>query len=70
MKKILNSLVLAAAVASVGFTATANAEGKLDQLLEQVKKDRLSEGALNKKREQEFQSAKADKQALLNKAKK
>ncbi|QTH64767.1 MotA/TolQ/ExbB proton channel family protein [Psychrosphaera ytuae] len=70
MKKILNSLVLAAAVASVGFTTTVNAEGKLDQLLEQVKKDRLSEGALNKKREQEFQSAKADKQALLNKAKK
>jgi biopolymer transport protein ExbB len=67
MKQVLNSLLLAAAVASVSFTA--NAAGELDKLLDQVKKDRISEGNLNKKREREFLSAKADKQALLTKAK-
>ncbi len=68
MKKVFNSLVLAAAVASVGFATNANASGKLDELLNQVKKERISDGALNKKREQEFASLKADKQALLKKA--
>ena len=67
MKQVLNSLLLAAAVASVSFTASA--AGELDKLLDQVKKDRISEGNLNKKREREFLSAKADKQALLTKAK-
>jgi biopolymer transport protein ExbB len=66
MKHIINSLVLAAAVVATSFNATA--AGELDKLLEQVKKDRISEGNLNKKREQEFLAAKADKQALLNKA--
>ncbi|MDA8621034.1 MotA/TolQ/ExbB proton channel family protein [Psychrosphaera sp.] len=70
MKKIFNSLVLAAVVSSAGFVANVNAADKLDDLLKQVKQDRISEGALNKKREQEFNAAKADKQALLNKAKK
>jgi biopolymer transport protein ExbB len=65
MKQVLNSLVLAAAL-SLSFTASA--AGELDNLLDQVKKDRISEGQLNKKREKEFSSAKADKQALLNKA--
>ncbi|MUH71535.1 MotA/TolQ/ExbB proton channel family protein [Psychrosphaera haliotis] len=69
MKKIFNSLVLAAVVSSAGFVANVNAADKLDDLLKQVKQDRISEGALNKKREQEFNAAKADKQALLNKAK-
>ena len=67
MKQVLNSLVLAAAVMSASFTATA--AGELDKLLDQVKKDRISEGQLNKKREREFASAKANKQALLTKAK-
>ncbi len=70
MKKIFNSLVLAAVVSSAGFVANVSAADKLDDLLKQVKQDRISEGALNKKREQEFNAAKADKQALLNKAKK
>ncbi|MBA6363751.1 MotA/TolQ/ExbB proton channel family protein, partial [Colwellia sp. BRX8-8] len=42
----------------------------LDDLLKQVKNDRISEGKLDKAREAEFTSARADKQALLNKAKK
>ncbi len=61
MKKIFNSLVLAAVVSSAGFVANVSAEGKLDDLLKQVKQDRISEGALNKKREQEFNALKADK---------
>lgn len=68
MKKVLNSLVLAAALATAGIAPQANAAGELDRLLQEVKKDRISEGQLNKKREQEFASARADKQALLKKA--
>jgi len=68
MKKVFNSLVLAAAVVTAGFTANVNAAGELDKLLNQVKQDRISAGQLNKKREAEFNSARADKQALLNKA--
>ena len=69
MKKVFNSLVLAAAVVTAGFSVNAKASGELDKLLNQVKQDRISEGNLNKKREAEFSSARADKQALLNKAK-
>ncbi|WP_299264055.1 MotA/TolQ/ExbB proton channel family protein [uncultured Psychrosphaera sp.] len=68
MKQVLNSLVLAAALVATSFNVSA--AGELDTLLEQVKKDRISEGQLNKKREKEFLAAKADKQALLNKAQK
>ncbi len=41
----------------------------LDKILEQVKQERISEGKINKQREQEFLSERADKQSLLNKAK-
>lgn len=68
MKQVLNSLVLAAALVATSFNVSA--AGELDKLLDQVKKDRISEGKLNKKREKEFLAAKADKQALLNKAQK
>jgi biopolymer transport protein ExbB len=68
MKKVFNSLVLAAAVMTAGFAANVNAAGELDKLLQQVKQDRISEGQLNKQREKEFLSAKADKQALLKQA--
>ncbi|MDO6507626.1 MotA/TolQ/ExbB proton channel family protein [Colwellia sp. 4_MG-2023] len=54
---------------SAGFVATTQAN-QLDDLLKQVKSDRISEAKLDKKREAEFTSARADKQALLNKAKK
>lgn len=71
MKKVFKGLVIAAAVTmSAGVCLTAAADtAKLDQLLEQVKKDRLSEGKIDQAREQEFLSDRADKQALLNKAK-
>jgi biopolymer transport protein ExbB len=66
MKKVLNFVMLAASL-SVAASASAN---DLNKLLEQVKADRVSEAKLDKKREAEFTSARADKQALLNKAKK
>ncbi|MFD2166306.1 MotA/TolQ/ExbB proton channel family protein [Thalassotalea euphylliae] len=67
MKKVINFVLLAASL-SAGFATTANAND-LDKLLEQVKADRISEAKLDKKREAEFLAARADKQALLNKAK-
>jgi biopolymer transport protein ExbB len=69
MKKFIKSL---AVVATLGLSVGAinvQANDKLDQLLEQVKKDRISEGKINAQREAEFKAARADKQALLNKAK-
>jgi biopolymer transport protein ExbB len=53
---------------SASFVATAQAN-VLDDLLKQVKADRVSEAKLDKKREAEFLAARADKSALLNKAK-
>jgi biopolymer transport protein ExbB len=66
MKKIISFVMLAASM-TVATSALAN---DLDDLLKQVKNDRISEAKLDKKREAEFKSARADKQALFNKAKK
>ena len=66
MKKVINFVLFAASM-SVAASASAN---QLDDLLKQVKNDRISEAKIDKKREAEFTSARADKQALLNKAKK
>ena len=68
MKKVINFVTLAA-VMTAGLVASTQAN-QLDDLLKQVKADRVSEAKLDKKREAEFTSARADKQALLNKAKK
>ena len=67
MRKIINFVTLAA-IMTAGLVATTQAN-QLDDLLKQVKADRVSEAKLDKKREAEFTSARADKQALLNKAK-
>ena len=67
MKKVFNFVLLAASM-TAGMTVTAQAN-QLDDLLKQVKADRISEAKLDKQREAEFLSARADKQALLNKAK-
>ena len=67
MKKVFNFVSLAAIMAaSMISTTQANT---LDDLLKQVKSDRVSEAKLDKKREAEFLSARSDKQSLLNKAK-
>lgn len=68
MKKVINFVLLAASM-TVGMASSANAND-LNELLKQVKTDRISEAKIDKKREAEFTSARADKQALLNKAKK
>lgn len=71
MKKLFKGFAVAA-VLSVSAGAALNAHANtqvLDQILEQVKKERISEGKLNKQREQEFLAARADQQALLNTAK-
>ena len=67
MKRILNFVMLAA---SMSVATSALAANELSDLLKQVKADRVSEAKLDKKREAEFKSARADKQALLNSAKK
>ncbi|MBU2223209.1 MAG: MotA/TolQ/ExbB proton channel family protein, partial [Gammaproteobacteria bacterium] len=71
MKKVFKGFMVAAAVTlSAGVALNAAADtAKLDQLLEQVKKDRISEAKLDSAREKEFLSDRADKQGLLNKAK-
>lgn len=71
MKKVFKGLVIAAAMTmSAGVCLSAAADtAKLDQLLEQVKKDRVSEARLDAAREKEFLDDRADKQALLNRAK-
>ncbi len=65
MKKFLNFVMLSASL-TVATSASAN---ELTKLLNQVKADRISEAKLDKKREAEFIAARADKQALLKKAK-
>lgn len=66
MKKILNYVLL-----SASFTLAASASANdLNDLLKQVKAERISEAKLDKKREAEFLAARADKKALLQKAKK
>jgi biopolymer transport protein ExbB len=67
MKKLINFVMLAASL-STSVIATSQAN-QLDDLLKQVKADRVSEAKLDKKREAEFLSARSDKQSLLNKAK-
>jgi len=55
---------------SAGVCLNAAADtAKLDQLLEQVKKNRAADAKLDAAREAEFVADRADKQALLNKAK-
>ncbi|GAA0816694.1 MotA/TolQ/ExbB proton channel family protein [Colwellia asteriadis] len=68
MKKVINFVLLAASM-TAGMVSTSHAN-ELDALLKQVKADRVSEAKLDKKREAEFLSERADKQSLLATAKK
>ncbi|WP_133469296.1 MotA/TolQ/ExbB proton channel family protein [Paraglaciecola marina] len=66
MKTVFKSIF---AAASISLLATsAQAASTLEELLEDVKKNRVSEAQINKQREAEFQSERADKQALVRKA--
>lgn len=66
MKTIYKSVLAAASVAL--FASSVHAATSLEDLLKEVKSNRVSEARINKDREAEFQSARADKQALLRKA--
>lgn len=74
MKKIVKSLMIAAAVSlSAGTTLAANAQQdteakSLEELLQLVEKNRVSSREISAEREREFTAARADKQALLNQA--
>lgn len=68
MNKILKSVLTVGSLALLASGVQAQSASTLDQLLEDVKKNRVSEARINKQREAEFQSARADKQALLRKA--
>ena len=66
MKTIFKSIFAAASL--VLLASNAQAATSLEELLNEVKKSRVSEARINATREAEFQSAHADKQALLRKA--
>jgi biopolymer transport protein ExbB len=68
MKTTIKTLVATASIALVAGFANAQAPTTLDDLLNQVKNDRVSEKRLNEAREREFLDERADKQALLRKA--
>ena len=76
MKQLVKSLMIAAAVSlSAGTTLAANAQDNteaksLEELMQLVEKNRVSSRQLSAEREAEFTAARADKQALLNQAKK
>ncbi|MBR9793915.1 MAG: MotA/TolQ/ExbB proton channel family protein [Gammaproteobacteria bacterium] len=68
MKPVFKSLLAAATVAVMSSSAVAQEPASLQDLLNSVKANRASEAKINAQREAEFQSARADKQALLRKA--
>lgn len=68
MKTTIKVLFATASVALMASFAHAQAPASLQELLQQVKKDRVSEARVNSQREAEFQNERADKQALLRKA--
>ncbi|MCU7555087.1 MotA/TolQ/ExbB proton channel family protein [Alteromonas sp. ASW11-19] len=68
MKTVFKSLVAAATMAVIATGAQAQEAKSLQELLDQVQKNRVSEARINEQREAEFRSARADKQALLRKA--
>ncbi|WNC69681.1 MotA/TolQ/ExbB proton channel family protein [Thalassotalea nanhaiensis] len=68
MNKFIKTAAVAATLMLTAGISTNAAANQLDDLLKQVKADRVSVAKLDKKREQEFLAARADKQALLKKA--
>ncbi|MEM0911624.1 MAG: MotA/TolQ/ExbB proton channel family protein [Pseudomonadota bacterium] len=68
MKTMIKTLFAAGTVLMIASGANAQSAGTLEELLESVKQDRLSERRINQAREQEFLDERADKQALLRKA--
>jgi biopolymer transport protein ExbB len=70
MKTTIKALIATASITLMASMASAQAPAptSLQELLNQVKNDRVSEARVNQEREAEFTSARADKQALLRRA--
>lgn len=68
MKTMIKTLLATTSLALAMGTAVAQQPASLEELLEQVKKDRISEQRINEAREREFMNERADKQALLRQA--
>jgi biopolymer transport protein ExbB len=66
MKYIIKSALTLASLLML--VSGAQAASSLEELLQDVKKNRVSEARINEQREAEFRSERADKQALLRKA--
>jgi len=69
MNKLFKGLAIASLAMSASFAQAAAPSATLGQLLEKIKSERVSEARIDKKREAEFRSARANKSALLRKAK-
>jgi len=69
MKTMIKTIVTAASIAVLSFSAQAQEAKSLEQLLEQVKSNRVSEARANTQREKAFIAERTNKQGLLNKAK-
>jgi biopolymer transport protein ExbB len=68
MNKLIKTLLTAATAVIVSTGASAQNANTLQELLEQVKGNRVSEARINQQREAEFRSERSDKQALLRRA--
>ena len=70
MNKFVKTLVAASFALTAGVATAADAPAtSLDALLNKIKQERISEAKIDAAREAEFRSDRADKQALLKKAK-
>jgi len=69
MNKLFKGLAIATLAMSASFAQAAAPSATLEQLLEKIKSERVSEARIDKKREAAFRSARADKASLLRKAK-
>lgn len=68
MKPVFKTLLAAVSMAVVATGVQAQEAKSLQELLNQVQKNRVSEARINEEREAEFRAERADKQALLRKA--
>lgn len=70
MNKFVKGLAIASFALTAGLAQAADAPAtSLDALLKKIQSERISEAKIDKAREAEFRSERADKQALLKKAK-
>ena len=69
MKNLFKGFVIASMAITASFAQAADSSDTMTKLLQKIKSERVSEARIDKKREAEFRSVRADKQALLTRAK-